>query len=155
MKRNAAEPRRREETVDRSSGRVVGGEMPEVQGECSGGHPFDEGQQVAHILQTAHIFQLKFQAELLFHGGQQVDLLQAVPILNVIGTGLRSDDQLFIVKVVAEDLLYGVKNTLLVPCVAPILLVVSKGSGPCRPEGERAAAKRRQTRRISMTVHRG
>ncbi len=33
MKRNAAEPRRMEETVDRSSGRVVGGEMPEIQGD--------------------------------------------------------------------------------------------------------------------------
>ena len=75
-------------------------------------HPCNEIQQIADILQAADIRQLELDVELLLDSGQQVDLLQAVPILNVISAGGTGDFQGIIVKIIAENFLYSFQNCL-------------------------------------------
>ena len=68
----------------------------------SGAQPLDQIQQVAHVPEIPHIVQPELQAELPFHGGEQVDLLQAVPVLDVVGAGLAGDYQFFVVEIIVE-----------------------------------------------------
>ena len=65
-------------------------------------HPCNQIQQVADILQAADIRELELDVELLLDGRQQVDLLQAVPVLDVIGAGAAGDLQGVVVKIIAE-----------------------------------------------------
>ena len=62
-------------------------------------HPCNQIQQVADILQAADIRELELDVELLLDGRQQVDLLQAVPVLDVIGAGAAGDLQGVVVKI--------------------------------------------------------
>ena len=75
-------------------------------------HPCDEIQQIADILQAADIRQLELDVELLLDGGQQVDLLQTVPVLNIVSAGAAVDIKGVIVKIIEENILYRAQNFL-------------------------------------------
>ena len=83
-------------------------------------HPCNQIQQVADILQAADIRELELDVELLLDGRQQVDLLQAVPVLDVIGAGAAGDLQGVVVKIIAENILYRVQNFLFAQSIAPL-----------------------------------
>ena len=83
-------------------------------------HPCNQIQQVADILQAADIRELELDVELLLDGRQQVDLLQAVPVLDVIGAGAAGDLQGVVVKIIAENILYRVENLLFAHSITPL-----------------------------------
>ena len=62
----------------------------------------DYAGHFAHVLHGGYLAHLELHAELPLYGGDEGDMLQAVPVLDVVGGGLGVDTDGAVVKYILE-----------------------------------------------------